>query len=154
MRKFFVVGAIASCLLAGCASQMAQSGLKEHCAKEGKQVFFLDTDQKGIPLFIETASALGLCVGPDDVAQLPETFGAEVILGSAVKGGVGVFSVSKGSTAEKAGIKPSDVIYEFDGHAITRSLDLRSAIEATPAGKQATIKFRRAKHEMATVAQF
>ena len=93
-------------------------------------------------------------MGPDDIVQLPETFGAEVIRGSAVKGGVGVFSVSKASTAEKAGIKASDIIYEFDGHAVARSLDLRSAIEATPAGKQVAIKFRRAKHEMTTVVQF
>ena len=65
-----------------------------------------------------------------------------------------MFSVSKGSTAEKAGIKAWDIIYEFSGRPVSRSIDLQSAIEATPPGQQAVIKFRRDKKEMTTTAQF
>jgi len=154
VNKVLVFGVVGSCILAGCAAQMAQSNLKEQCAKEGKQLFLTDTSQTGIPVLIESASASGLCVGPDDVVHLPDSFGADVVRGSAIKGGVGVFSVPPGSTADKAGIKASDIIYEFGGRAVSRSIDLRSAIEATPAGQQAIIKFRRSKREMVVTAQF
>jgi hypothetical protein len=154
VKKLLVLSVVAPCILAGCAAQMAQDSLKERCAKEGKQVFLLDTSHTGIPVLIETASAYGLCVGPDDTVHLPDTFGADVVRGSAVKDGVGVFSVSPGSTADKAGLKASDIIYEFGGRAVSRSIDLRSAIEATPAGSQAIIKFRRNKREMTATAQF
>ena len=154
MNRLRILGLLGSCILAGCASQMAQENLKERCAKDGKQLFLVDTSQKGIPVMIESATAYGLCYGPDDVVQLPDRFGAGVIRGSTSLKGVGVVSVSPGSAADKAGLKASDVIYEFGGHPVSRSLDLRSAIEATPAGEQAAVKFRRNQKEMTATAQF
>ena len=58
-------------------------------------------------------------------------------------GGVTVQSVQKGSGAEKAGIKPKDVIVALDGEPIPNLLKLRILLGQRLAGDEVTVKIRR-----------
>jgi putative serine protease PepD len=63
------------------------------------------------------------------------------ILGSATTGSGN--PVSPGGPADKAGIKPGDVILEFDGHRVNAPDDLVVAIRAKSVGDQVSLKVRR-----------
>jgi hypothetical protein len=107
--------------------QMVEQDAKDSCAAQGKKVFIADAKQSGIPLFIESAHAQYLCIGPDDVTHL-STFGADVIWASNLNG-VGIVSVTPSSVAEKSGLRPGDVLHEFAGDPVARTGQLESAIE-------------------------
>ncbi len=111
MKKFLCVASFA-CMLCGCAAQMVAHDAQDSCAKQGKKAFIFDAKQSGIPLVIESASAMVLCVGPDDATHLPESFGAEAV-SAANFTGAGILSVAPGSVADKAGIKANDIVIEF-----------------------------------------
>ena len=49
--------------------------------------------------------------------------------------------------AAKAGIKPEDVVIEFDGKKIMSNQDFRLAVADTPPGKKVTIKVVRQGQE-------
>jgi S1-C subfamily serine protease len=91
---------------------MVAHDAQDSCAKQGKKAFIFDAKQSGIPLVIESASAMVLCVGPDDATHLPESFGAEAV-SAANFTGAGILSVAPGSVADKAGIKANDIVIEF-----------------------------------------
>lgn len=129
-------------VLSGCAAQMVQKDANDSCAAQGKKAFIFDAKQSGVPLFIESASAMFLCVGPDDVTHLPPIFGADAVSASNFHG-AGVVSVAPGSVADKAGIKPDDIVYEFAGHPIASAADLRIEVNSMSPGDQAVIKIRR-----------
>ena len=131
-----------SLILAGCAAQMVASDAKESCAKQGKKAFIFDARQRGIPLLIDSASAMVLCVGPDDVTHLPPAFGADAVSASNLNG-AGIVSVSPGAVAAKAGIKPNDIVYEFAGHPIASTADLRAEVNSVGPGDKVSIKLRR-----------
>jgi serine protease Do len=57
--------------------------------------------------------------------------------------GILVYQVVKDSTAEKAGIKPLDVIVEFAGETVRDSAGLQEAIERQPIGSRQPITVRR-----------
>src|SRR3990167_3964815 len=57
--------------------------------------------------------------------------------------GVIVTEVFEGDPAAKAGVKPYDVIYEFDGKPITSQRDLISAVGGSSVGSSATLKVYR-----------
>ena len=154
MRKWLVVGVVPLSVLAGCASQMVQSSLREQCAKDGKQAFFTSTSQTGIPIFLETASVTGVCLAPENIGHLPASFGADIVR-VRVTGfsGIGVFAVLSGSAAEKAGLRPSDFITEFQGRPISQPDDLMSSVEALPTGARVAIKVRRDGNEQALTVQ-
>src|SRR5579863_713551 len=80
-------------LVSGCATQMVEKDANDSCAAQGKKAFIFDSKQSGIPLFIESASAMVLCVGPDDVTHLPPIFGADAVSASNFRG-AGIFSVT------------------------------------------------------------
>jgi S1-C subfamily serine protease len=129
-------------LVSGCATQMVEKSANDSCAAQGKKAFIFDSKQSGIPLFIESASAMVLCVGPDDVTHLPPIFGADAVSASNFHG-AGIFSVTPGSVADKAGLKPNDIVYEFAGRSIALATDLRVAVDSMSPGDQAPIKLRR-----------
>lgn len=66
-------------------------------------------------------------------ADLAAAFGMERPHGALVS------EVGKGSAAEKAGIKPGDIIVEYDGHRIDKSTDLPPLVGMTPVGKKVKI---------------
>ncbi|OGQ36891.1 MAG: hypothetical protein A3F16_01160 [Deltaproteobacteria bacterium RIFCSPHIGHO2_12_FULL_43_9] len=57
--------------------------------------------------------------------------------------GVIVTEVFEGDPAAKAGVKPYDIIYEFDGKPITSQRDLITAVGASQVGTSATLKIYR-----------
>jgi S1-C subfamily serine protease len=153
MKQILVLTLIAP-LVAGCATQMVEKSANDSCAAQGKKAFIFDSKQTGIPLFIESASAMVLCVGPDDVTHLPPIFGADAVSASNFHG-AGIVSVTPGSVADKAGLKPNDIVYEFAGRQIALATDLRVAVDSMSAGDQAPIKLRRnGAKDVAVIARF
>jgi hypothetical protein len=141
MKKAALIG-IMSILISACASVMVQQSANNSCASQGKKAFLFDAKQNGIPLLIESASVMVLCVGPDDVVHLSEAFGADAVSSSSFHG-AGITSVTSGSTAEKAGLKSNDIVYEFAERSISQATDLRLAVDSMSTGDQAVIKIRR-----------
>lgn len=78
-----------------------------------------------------------------DVDQgLAKSFGLPQPMGALVA------QVQKGSPADKAGLKPGDVIIKFNGHDINRSEDLPKIVGSMAAGSQATMTIvRDGKHK-------
>jgi len=140
-------------LVCGCATQMVKHNAEESCKSQGKKAFIFDAKQNGIPLVIESASAMVLCVGPDDVTHLPETFGADAVSASNFSG-AGILSVAAGSVADKTGIKAGDIITEFAGSPITNSRELRSYVDRVSPGTQAIVKYRRSGRDLVATARF
>ncbi len=90
------------------------------------------------------------------VSMNSQPFTPEMAKFFGVKQGSGVLitqlSDEKGKTAEtgpaaKAGVKPEDVVVEFDGKKITNNQDFRMAVADTPPGKQVKIKVVRQGQE-------
>ena len=149
-----IAAAVAVALLAtGCAMQMVEQEANDSCAKLGKKAFLANAKQSGIPLVIESASVMVVCVGPEDITHLPAKFGADAISSSNL-GGVGVLAVVTGSAADKAGLKPNDIISEFAGAQVTNAPALGAAIERTAPGDRALIKLRRKGQDATVTAQF
>ena len=71
-----------------------------------------------------------------------EDFGLKTRMGAIVS------SVLPGSAAEKAGVKPGDVITEYNGRPVTKSDDLVAMVTATKPGTSAPIKLLRDKKEL------
>jgi|ERR1700733_951456 len=141
MKHIFALGLFAL-FVSGCATQMVEKNANDSCAAQGKKAFIFDAKQSGIPLFVETASAMVICVGPEDVTHLPMIFGADAVSSSNFKG-AGIFSMTPGAVADKAGLKPNDIVYDFAGRPIDRARDLGVAIDSMSPGDQALIKLRR-----------
>jgi len=140
-------------LAVGCASAMVEQEANDSCGKQGKKAFIADAKHSGIPLVIESASAMVICVGPDEVTHLPAAFGADVISASNLRG-VGIFAVVPGAVADKAGLKPNDIVEEFSGSPVTRAGELLAAINRATAGDRPAIKLRRKGKELIVSAQF
>jgi S1-C subfamily serine protease len=75
-------------------------------------------------------------------SHLPPTFGADAVSASNFQG-AGILSVTPGSTADKAMIKPNDIVYEFAGHTVTSAAELRLEVDSMSSGEEAVIKLRR-----------
>ena len=67
---------------------------------------------------------------------------------TSTKDGVAVESVTPGHAAEKAGIKPKDVIVEFDGQKTTSFGDLRESIQKKTPGDKVKVKVLRGEEEI------
>jgi len=152
MKKVALVASLVW-LVCGCATQMVEHNAKDSCASQGKKAFIFDAKQNGIPLFIESASAMVLCVGPDDVTHLPESFGADAVSASNFTG-AGILSVESGSVADKAGIKAGDIVSEFAGSSIANARELRSYVDRVSQGAQAAVKLRRSGKDVVATARF
>jgi len=152
MQKIIWI-ALLGLLTFGCATQMVEKDANDSCAREGKKAFVFDAKQKGIPLLLESASAMVLCVGPDDITHLPDSFGADAISTSNFNG-AGIVSVSPGSVAAKAAIMPGDIVTEFAGRPIANARELQSYIERMSPGEQSAIKLRRKGKDTLVTAQF
>ena len=66
-------------------------------------------------------------------------YNADVLKGLGLSGGVIVDNVNKGGPADKAGIKPEDVIVAINGKPVKDGDDLVQRISGTPIGDQVTI---------------
>ncbi len=152
MQRFAWVASLAW-MLCGCATQMVEHDAQDSCAKQGKKAFIFDAKQRGIPLVIESASAMVLCVGPDDVTHLPESFGADAV-SAANFTGAGILSVAAGSIADRAGIKANDIVIEFAGTPIANAHELRSYIDRVSPGTAAVMKLRRGGKDVVATARF
>jgi C-terminal processing protease CtpA/Prc len=62
--------------------------------------------------------------------------------------GVLVNSVIAGSSAEKAGIKPQDIITAFDGKAVASSIELNTAVQSHKVGDNIKVTVNRNKQSM------
>ncbi len=68
--------------------------------------------------------------------------------------GVQVTQCIAGSLAEKAGFSAGDIIYEFDGKAVTGKEGIAAAVAAEPAGKVVSLKVLRGKQDLDIQVQF
>jgi serine protease Do len=84
---------------------------------------------------------LGVTIQPLS-AELAKSFGL------AQQDGALVSSVAEGSPAAQVGVRPGDVVVEYDGHKVGRTTDLSRAVAATPAGKQVAMKVMRDGKQM------
>ncbi len=69
--------------------------------------------------------------------ELADSFGLPKI------GGALISSVDKGGPADKAGVRPSDVILKFDGKAVASSADLPRIVAATKPGSKVAVQLWR-----------
>jgi serine protease Do len=69
--------------------------------------------------------------------ELADSFGLPKV------GGALISSVEKGGPAEKAGVRPSDVILKFDGKAVNSSADLPRIVAATKPGNKVSVQLWR-----------
>jgi serine protease Do len=82
--------------------------------------------------------------------ELAESFSLENTQGALISG------VEKGAPAERAGLRPGDVLLQFDGKAVTGSADLSRFIFETAPGTKIRLKFWRdsaAKEIVVTLAE-
>ncbi len=88
---------------------------------------------------------IGVSIGPIDQTTAKA-------LGLKEAEGVLVQSIESNSPAEKAGIKPGDVILKFDGNEISQANQLQALVASKAPGDKATIEiFRNGKTEEKTV---
>src|SRR3984885_12074754 len=140
MKHIFALGLFAL-FVSGCATQMVEKNANDSCAAQGKKAFIFDAKQSGIPLFVETASAMVICVGPEDVTHLPMIFGADAVSSSNFKG-AGIFSMTPGAVADKAGLKPNDLVYACAGRPIVGPGVHEMAIVSMSPGDQTQVRLR------------
>ena len=69
--------------------------------------------------------------------ELAESFGLTKADGALISG------VEKGGPADKAGVRPSDVILKFDGKVVTSSADLPRIVAATKPGTKVSVQLWR-----------
>ncbi|OIR14746.1 putative periplasmic serine endoprotease DegP-like precursor [mine drainage metagenome] len=69
--------------------------------------------------------------------ELAESFGLSKAGGALISG------VEKGGPADKAGVRPSDVILKFDGKVVTSSADLPRIVAATKPGTKVSVQLWR-----------
>ncbi|MBI5005542.1 MAG: DegQ family serine endoprotease [Nitrosomonadales bacterium] len=69
--------------------------------------------------------------------ELADSFGLPRIAGALIS------AVEKGGPADKAGVRPSDVILKFDGKAVNSSADLPRIVAATKPGSKASVQLWR-----------
>ena len=137
----------------GCdAMRHAEESAHEQCARQGKQAVILDR-QKNADGLVSTAAVTVTCIDPKYVVYTTDAFGVQLYADPRIKGAL-VVSVTPGSIADKAYLKVEDEIYEFGGAPIGSAAELRSAVQAAPAGQQILIKFRRTQYERGAYAQF
>jgi len=104
-----------------------------------KRLQGLPTDGKKKPLGVQMANVPAQAVA---LLGLPSSKGAMVVV------------VAGDSVASNAGLKPGDVVLEFDGVPVEGIEDLKKAVEAVPPGRLVKLRAFRAKQEVALTAQF
>ena len=84
-----------------------------------------------------TRGQLGVMIQPV-TKELAKQFGLTAATGALVA------KVTKDSPADQGGIKVGDVILRYDGHGVTDSRELRTAVAATAPGTKVAIELQRA----------
>ncbi len=78
----------------------------------------------------------------DLTPELAESFGFADVRGTLIAG------VLRGSPAERAGIRPGDVLIELDGAAVRDPKTMLDMVAALPPGREATFRIRRGGQEI------
>jgi S1-C subfamily serine protease len=149
MRQLTWVFALLGLLASGCAVQHAAEQARSTCGATGKTAFLVEARGSDAD---DAAQARFLCVSPNTITHL-STFGTDVIWTDDIDG-VAVVSVSPGSIAGKAGIRPNDVVHEFAGRHVAGAAELQAALVEIGAGSQAVIKIRRNGRDTELLARF
>jgi S1-C subfamily serine protease len=152
MQKLVSIGMLSLIGLSACAMQAVRSQADDYCQKQGKRPLLLDAQYSVNPLF-ESASAMVMCVDAQQIVHTTPAFGVATVDVANVKG-VAIIDVAAGSIGAKAGLKPSDILYEYAGREIVCSADLQAAVAGTVTGTAVAIKLQRDKKELATAARF
>ncbi|MFC8038027.1 S1C family serine protease [Paenarthrobacter sp. NPDC057355] len=88
-----------------------------------------------------------LGIVPTDISsETADRFGLPVTSGALVIG------VAEGGPAASAGLRPGDIITQFDGQKIANVTDLLAAIRKKEPGQQAVVEFHRGKEMKSTTA--
>jgi serine protease Do len=95
------------------------------------------------PILAQLASTGRVVRGWLGVAIQPVTADLAKSLKLSESAGALVSSVTDGSPAEKAGLKPGDVIVEFNGEKVTRADRLPNAVANTPVGRDVPVSIVR-----------
>jgi serine protease Do len=95
------------------------------------------------PILAQLASTGRVVRGWLGVAIQPVTADLAKSLKLSESAGALVSSVTDGSPAEKAGLKPGDVIVEFNGEQVTRADRLPNAVANTPVGRDVPVSIVR-----------
>ncbi len=90
----------------------------------------------------EAASYLRFVSAVDQKARLYRPWTGVISVDTLLHDGVPVLRVVPGSPAEKAGIKPGDVIYAAEGKAVKRTGDLLAALEGKRGGERLSLHLR------------
>jgi PDZ domain len=152
MQKIVPIGLLILIGVNACAMQAVRSQADDYCQKQGKRPLLLDPQDSINPLF-ESASAMVMCVDAQQIVHTTPAFGVATVDVSNVKG-VAIIDVAAGSIGAKAGLKPSDVLYEYADREILRGSDLQTAVAATATGAAVAVKLRRDKKEIIASARF
>jgi S1-C subfamily serine protease len=152
VKMFVPIGLLSLIGVSACAMQVARSHATDYCQKQGTQALLLDPQYSINPLF-ESASAMVMCVDAQQIIHTTSAFGVASVDVASSKG-VAIFEVTAGSIGAKAGLKPSDVLYEYAGHEIAHSAELQAAVAATATGSAVAIKLQRDKKEITAAAHF
>jgi len=96
---------------------------------------------------IEDIMSNGYVTNKPFIGIVPGTFEQSMIPNSVVSKGVYVYSVEKGSAAEKAGILAGDIIVSVGGKAVASVEDLNAAKKSYSAGDTVTVEFYRSNEK-------
>jgi len=111
----------------------------------------------GVLIALAGAAALALVVAPSVSGQERRMRDLAVLAGRGSDIGVFVSDAGKGvtvdevrpdSAAEKAGLKPSDVIVDFDGERVRSARQFSRLVQETPAGRTVTATVLRGAQRM------
>lgn len=84
---------------------------------------------------------LGVMIQPV-TDQLAQSFGLKRPIGALIT------QVMKNSPAKRAGLKPGDIILQYNGHAVVNSAHLPPLVGNTPVGREVPVKILRDHREM------
>jgi len=126
-----------------CATLMVQKNAQRLLCGTGQKGIHFDSKQSGIPLFIESASAT-FCAWDRTRLHICHRSSARMRVSAANFHGAGIFAVTAGSVAAKAGLKANDIrVTSSQGAPSPWPTDLRVEVDSMAAGDQALIKLRR-----------
>jgi len=103
---------------------------------------------------IEDIMSNGYVTNKPFIGIVPGTFEQSMIPNSVVSEGVYVYSVEKGTAAEKAGILAGDIIVSIDGKEITSVEDLNAVKKSYSAGDTVTVEYYRSNEKHTTSLTF
>jgi predicted metalloprotease with PDZ domain len=152
MRSILAMGLPVLLSVSGCAMHAAQTEASDYCEKRGQLPFVLAAHASLNPIH-QSASVTARCVDPSDLVRSTAAFGVAMADFADLEG-VAIVTVAPGSIADKADIKPGDLVLEYGGREMTRASELTAAIGASQAAALVPVKLLRNKKELSVTARF